>query len=112
MDLYRQALAKIYDRDRDRVTDKHLRLVLFASTRPKDQTLAEGVKIWNRQNPELKYGYHTNFGPDIKEAGRKLRLENASNQRSSRAFGYIARAINDEKKEQQSPKAKGSIKKQ
>jgi len=86
--LYRKALRKTYSEGRERVTDKHLRLAAFAAHRPKGQTLAQGRKVWNRENPDLKYEYHTNFGRDLQDALRKVRLtkEDLETQRLRKIF--------------------------
>jgi hypothetical protein len=91
--LYRKAIQRIYGRDRERVTDKHMRLAAFATSRPAGQTLAESMKVWNRHNPDLKYEYNTNFGRDLKDALRKTRLtEEPGTHRLRRSFEELRKS--------------------
>jgi hypothetical protein len=95
MGLYRKVLQRVYGDDRQRVTDKHLRLAAFAVNRPENQTLADGMKVWNRQNPDLAYEYHTNFGRDLKDAMRKVQVaDDAGLQRLRRGFALLAKQLN------------------
>ena len=75
-------VAEVYKQHRQRflgegrrqreIEAKHLTLAAFSTTRPKDETLAQRMRAWNRKYPKWKYTERTNFGRDVATVRSRL----------------------------------------
>ncbi len=55
-----------------RLSEKHLRLVLFSLDRSPEEPLAQQMQGWNEAHPEWRYEHVTNFGRDRTQAQRRV----------------------------------------
>lgn len=70
-EAYQAARKKIQGRRRE-LSAKHITLGQFLAESPDGETLAAGMKRWNRKYRKWRYKQVTNFGRDMKAAERRL----------------------------------------
>ncbi len=58
-------------RHRD-LSEKHLQLAAFTSTRPEGESLRDRMNAWNDTHEQWRYEQETNFGRDCSQAVRRL----------------------------------------
>ena len=71
-ELYRQYRKQVLGGRHRSLSEKHITLVLFASSRPGGETYAETMKAWNQKYRKWRYARETNFGRDVQMARRRL----------------------------------------
>ncbi len=62
--VYRDIRTTIFGRRHRNMSEKHIRLALFALQRPRDEKLSVAMKEWNKLFPRWRYKAETNFGRD------------------------------------------------
>lgn len=72
VDYYSFARRHLVGTHHRAMSEKHMFLAAIVAERPKDETLAAQMKVWNRMYPTWRYSSVTNFGRDRIQARRRL----------------------------------------
>ncbi len=70
-DHYSRIRREIVGARHRELTEKHMRLAIFAAERP-GESLLKGMTAWNKKYPSWKYKTETNFGRDCSQAIKRL----------------------------------------
>jgi hypothetical protein len=71
-EYYRQYRRQVLGSRYRSLSEKHITLALFKSSRPAEETNAEAMKAWNKEYRKWRYRQETNFGRDAQVALRRL----------------------------------------
>jgi hypothetical protein len=70
-EVYRQLRAEVFGRRYRAMSEKHIRLALFAFSRPQNEALKNAMAAWNKLYPKWGYRQESNFGRDRIVARRR-----------------------------------------
>lgn len=70
--VYAEARRDVVGTRYRNLSQKHLKLALFAGQRPQNESWSASMRRWNEQNPTYKYSKVSNFARDCRQALERL----------------------------------------